>query len=210
MHLKVRTEKLLGSLVVDANANTNKSAVYVRGQGTGHGLEAIGGATGNDIDGRVEENFLRVNTAQAGGADNAIVLDASASGSNDWYNGTLVSILEGTGAGQQREITDYVGGTVTATVDSDWVTNPDATSIFAISAGPDIINVAPAAELSSMPNATASWADKLQFLWQRQLFRRTETAVQLKMFKDDTSTELAKCGYKSSGGTEEYGKMESA
>ena len=74
---------------------------------------------------------VRANTAQAGGAS-TITLDASASATDDFYNGCLVKIVAGTGAGQRRWISDYVGSTKVATVDSAWVTNPDNTSKFVV------------------------------------------------------------------------------
>lgn len=73
---------------------------------------------------------VRSNTAQAGGAT-TITLDASASAVNDFYNDSVVYLTGGTGAGQARTITDYVGATKVATV-ATWGTNPDNTSTFAI------------------------------------------------------------------------------
>jgi hypothetical protein len=73
---------------------------------------------------------IRSNTAQAGAAT-TITLDASASASNSFYNNCIVLITGGTGVGQARFITAYVGATKVATV-ATWVTNPDNTSTFAI------------------------------------------------------------------------------
>jgi hypothetical protein len=78
-----------------------------------------------------ELGTVRQNTAQAGGAA-SITLDASANASDDEYNGMAITILSGTGAGQTRYITDYVGSTKVATVGSAWDTQPDATSVFRI------------------------------------------------------------------------------
>jgi hypothetical protein len=76
-------------------------------------------------------NAVRYNKAQAGGAT-TITLDSSASATNDLYNGHWISLYYGTGAGQTRRITDYVGSTKVATVDSAWVTNPSSDTIFAV------------------------------------------------------------------------------
>jgi hypothetical protein len=76
---------------------------------------------------------IRTNTAQAGAAT-TITLDTGASASDDFYNGNTVEILSGTGYGQERVITDYVGSTKVATV-ATWTTNPDNTSIFKIKWG---------------------------------------------------------------------------
>jgi len=73
----------------------------------------------------------RQNTAQAGAAS-TITLDAGASGVDDEYNTQYIYIVSGTGAGQRRQITDYVGASKVATVGSAWTTNPDATSVFRI------------------------------------------------------------------------------
>lgn len=74
----------------------------------------------------------RSNTAAAGGS-NTITLDGSASGSDDIYNGATITITGGTGAGQVRIISDYVGSTKVATVSTNWATNPNNTSTFTIS-----------------------------------------------------------------------------
>lgn len=75
--------------------------------------------------------YVRRNTAQAG-ASTTITLDASASATDDIYNYELIEIISGTGVGQGKFITDYVGSTKVATVDSAWATNPDNTSVFLI------------------------------------------------------------------------------
>lgn len=75
-------------------------------------------------------NIIRANTAQAG-ASTTITLDASASAVDDFYNNQKIFITAGTGAGQGRIISDYVGATKVATVAS-WVTNPSSDSVFVI------------------------------------------------------------------------------
>jgi hypothetical protein len=72
-------------------------------------------------------------TAQAGSTSTTIVLAAASSGTNDIYNGRYVTITGGTGTGQIRAITDYVGSTKTATISPAWATTPDATSTYTIS-----------------------------------------------------------------------------
>ncbi len=71
-------------------------------------------------------------TCQAGSGASSIVLAATASAVDDTYNGQEVLVVTGTGAGQARRITDYVGATRTATVDSAWTTTPDDTSGYRI------------------------------------------------------------------------------
>lgn len=104
------------------------------------GSVATGGITAASIaDGAIDRATLaadtglqtiRSNTAQAG-ANTTITLDASASAVNDFYNDSIIYITGGTGAGQARTITDYVGSTKVATV-ATWGTNPSSDSTFAI------------------------------------------------------------------------------
>ena len=75
---------------------------------------------------------IRSGTAQSGSTSNTIKLDASASATNSIYVGNIVTITGGTGLGQSRSITAYVGATKVATVDRNWITTPDNTSTFAI------------------------------------------------------------------------------
>lgn len=69
-------------------------------------------------------------TAQAG-ASTTITLASGASATNDYYKNDGVYILSGTGVGQFRFITGYVGATKVATV-SAWATNPDNTSVYTL------------------------------------------------------------------------------
>ncbi len=69
--------------------------------------------------------------AQAG-ASTTVTLQSTASATNSVYVGSIVTILSGTGSGQTREITGYVGSTKVATVDSAWSVNPDSTSGYAV------------------------------------------------------------------------------
>lgn len=50
---------------------------------------------------------------------------------NDFFNDQWVYIVSGTGLGQYRQITDYVGSTRVATV-ATWTTNPDNTSVYRV------------------------------------------------------------------------------
>jgi hypothetical protein len=79
--------------------------------------------------------------AQAGAAG-SITLPAAAVGTDDYYNGCIAVIVQGTGVGQSRYISDYVGATEVASVDPNWATTPDTTSFVQViaSAGPSYIN----------------------------------------------------------------------
>ena len=77
------------------------------------------------------DGALRSRLAQAGNAT-TITLDSSAVATNDYYNGSIVAIIAGTGNAQARVITAYVGSTKVATVDTNWAVNPSTDSVFAI------------------------------------------------------------------------------
>lgn len=74
---------------------------------------------------------VRDGTAQAGGSA-TITLDSGASVSDNNYRGLRVVTTGGTGAGQSRVITGYVGSTKVATVDYAWEVNPDSSTTFAL------------------------------------------------------------------------------
>lgn len=83
---------------------------------------------------RTPDNCVRKNTAQAG-ATGSITFDSGASATDSLYNGQYVSIIAGTGVGQTRRISAYVGSTKVATVTPNWTTNPASGSVFMISFG---------------------------------------------------------------------------
>ena len=70
-------------------------------------------------------------TAQAG-ASTTITLDSGASSTDDIFNGSRIRITGGTGSGQTRIISDYVGSSKVATVSVAWETNPSSDSTFVI------------------------------------------------------------------------------
>lgn len=95
---------------------------------------------------------IRSNTAQAGAAG-TITLDSSASATDDLYNDCVILITGGTGVGQARLISDYVGSTKVASVAPNWATNPSSDSTFAILPG---ARADLALWLGSAPNALSS------------------------------------------------------
>lgn len=58
--------------------------------------------------------------------------DALAGLADDYFNGDIIEITAGTGAGQQRMVSDFNGTTGEVTISSAWTTNPDTTSRFII------------------------------------------------------------------------------
>lgn len=86
-------------------------------------------------------NLVYTGTATAGGAA-TITLPTTLTKANgdeedtdsedNHYANGMISITSGTGSGQSKLITAYNGTTRVVTVDSDWSTPPDATSVFEI------------------------------------------------------------------------------
>ena len=66
------------------------------------------------------------------GPDDEIILAGTASQTPGAYIGMGIEITDGTGKGQKRIITEYTGGSRTATVEPDWTTNPDNTSVYVL------------------------------------------------------------------------------
>lgn len=107
----------------------------------GHDTAGSFGETVNDIDGLPTAASITTavlaalvpvsGTMQSGSISTTAVLSSGASGSDDFYNDKVLLIVGGTGAGQARQITDYVGATKTATVPA-WGTTPDNTSKYII------------------------------------------------------------------------------
>jgi len=92
----------------------------------------VGGATLRNV---IYENecfkIAQRDRAVASATNTSVTLYTDASDVDDYYNGLIIGIISGTGAGQMRTITDYDGTTQTATVDT-WGTNPDTTSRYTI------------------------------------------------------------------------------
>ena len=128
-----------GNVIPTVTTLTNKTGFELSGAGVTAVAAGIWNAAVTSY--QVQGSFGQVlqpahsGTAQAGAAL-SITLAAGASATNDYYNGGIVVITSGTGAGQGRLIEDaaggYVGATKVATVTTAWTTNPDATSVYMI------------------------------------------------------------------------------
>jgi hypothetical protein len=68
----------------------------------------------------------------AGVGASTITLDGDAAATNNYYDGAIVQILTGTGAGQSRIISSYVGATKVATLTEAWATQPNGASKYSI------------------------------------------------------------------------------
>ena len=83
----------------------------------------------------IASQVVHTGTAQGPGTgSNQIQLDTGASATDGIYDPAMLYIESGTGMGQSRLITQYVGSTRTATVDRDWRVAPAADSVFVIQA----------------------------------------------------------------------------
>jgi len=178
-HLQIRTAMRLSELDIDASQGpTDANAITAIGNADGSGIFASSTGDGSDISAVLSSMWLRVGYAQTQLSPSGIKikLDANASPTDNYYNGCIVVTLGGDGAGQARVIIGYNGGQREATVDSAWSTIPNNTTTFAIGAGARPWSLAPAAELASVPGATASFGEMLQLVFQRFAFKIEQTA----------------------------------
>ncbi len=110
---------------------------------------------------------------------------------NDDYNGMDIVITAGTGVGQRRTITDYVGGATLQCTVAAWDTNPDTTSTYAIIApAPDdfhdvivldaVITAAGKSTRRRLQQYAGVYQDRLQDMvnWvdQRQVFAQEQVS----------------------------------
>lgn len=105
---------------------------------------AIGSVTNANLIGSLSSTTIKIKGYEhysgnaAGASASTIILRLDASGSNleplyaNTANLSTISIVYGTGAGQQRTISAYSAATRTATISSNWTTIPDANSIYTI------------------------------------------------------------------------------
>lgn len=134
------------------------------------------------------EQGVRTRKAQAG-ANGSVTLDASASATDDFYNGCLVRIVGATGVGQTRLITNYDGTSKVATVVPNWATNPDNTSIF---------HIQPQNEFAWLYPALSAWVES-------EAAKNSPLAAFMKLVHEiDASTVAGQMLIRRSGGTEHF------
>ena len=80
----------------------------------------------------IDPEVITAGLARAGAGNAEIQLAATTDFVNDILNGAVVTITAGTGVGQQRIINDWVDTGETATLEVNWITNPDATSKYEV------------------------------------------------------------------------------
>jgi len=123
-----------GALLANQQANTD--ILVVR-----HAQTCVADAAGCEADTAGKLYFqstmceAEVTAFAQDGAANSLTLNATASATDDVYNGFTVRIIGGAGLGQSRAITAYNGTTKVATVSPNWGTLPDNSSIYAFGLG---------------------------------------------------------------------------
>lgn len=99
-----------------------------------------------------------VGLAQAG-AVGTITLASTASATDDFYNDDVVMIDAGTGAGQERIITDYNGTTKVAIIEPNWITNPDTTSEYIVEEALSVADVIAISHNIDAADKLEAWMD---------------------------------------------------
>jgi hypothetical protein len=191
--IHVRTKIKTSQLRADASLGlTNESGLYVLGQGTGHGMEAIGGASGWDIYGAIGTLSLNHGALQAHAVSGQAKIAATGtSAQDDHYNGGILLVTyaaSSNAAGQSRPITDYDASSKIVYLASPWVNQPASGDEYVILKGEQTMLQATAttdadAELSGVPTAKSSWGEKLQFLYQRFAYKIEQTATEQTWYK---------------------------
>lgn len=76
--------------------------------------------------------WLENGTMQAGSGAGTAILRSATSLADDLVIGSTIYIRSGTGAGQSRDVYDWVSATDTASVSPNWITTPDVTSVYCV------------------------------------------------------------------------------
>lgn len=133
--IKAKTDSLTFTVAGTLDVNVTNWKGSTAPAMTGDAYARLGAPSGAsvsaDILSLLQANIVRTATAQAGSAS-SITLDASASATDSLYKDEVVIITSGTGVGQSRIISSYVGATKVASVTPNWITAPDATSVFMV------------------------------------------------------------------------------
>lgn len=104
-------------------------------------IAALNDITVADILAALKGQDRRGLAQSAGAGTDTLELAAGDSAADDFYNGGIVILLEGTGADgisaslRTRRIIDYVNATNEIQVDTDWDTTPDNTTVYLILGG---------------------------------------------------------------------------
>ncbi len=113
---------------------SNKDHLLFTGAGPGtFDLSAGGGVRARDAWDVIAVNTGTSHTGTAAaGASGSITLAAAASTRDEVYSGCIVTATGGTGSGQTRVVSGYVGSTKVASVTPSWAVTPDGTTTYSV------------------------------------------------------------------------------
>ena len=83
-----------------------------------------------ELDSIRRTNVQEIGTATAGAA--GTLTDTARKEADDFWTGGIIEILEGTGQGQRRAVSDFVSSTGVSSVSPNWTTTPDTTSVYRV------------------------------------------------------------------------------
>lgn len=132
--------------ITTSDTLTILTAAYVEGIWD----QILTGATHNIINSagrrlrQIEQAFVHASGTIATVTNgHTLTLDSGAVATTDYYIGDRLQIIEGTGAGQSRLVVAYTSGRV-CTLDSDFTTNPDTSSLWELDAADVHVSVSDA------------------------------------------------------------------
>lgn len=117
---------LLTSFAFSGGSTSPTVSIYYRG-----GIVELSAPNAESSLQQKFQTITLTGTATAGAAS-TITLAGGSSAVNSYYKGLIIRTTGGTGSGQSRYITGYVGSTKVATVDTAWSVQPDATTTYEI------------------------------------------------------------------------------
>jgi hypothetical protein len=176
------------SLDISGGVNVGTNVAVASNLTIGGNATITGNFSAAAIAGILSSMVLRTGALTGVGAATA-TLDAGAPVTVDYFKNAVIAIVAGTGVGQARNITGYSAGRV-ATVSPAWSTQP-AGATFIIIPGADVWSASPGTELAAMPTAASTYAQLLQFLFQRFAYKRRQDATSQTLYKSDSATPLA-------------------
>lgn len=84
----------------------------------------------SELDSLRQTNPQEIGTATAGAA--GTLTDTARKEADDFWTGGTIEIVEGTGEGQKRDVSDFVQSTGVVSVSVNWTTNPSTDSVYRI------------------------------------------------------------------------------
>lgn len=208
LHVHIVTKDRIGQLDINASQIAGGSALKLTPGSGGRGLDSMNTAgTGAGLMRGILESHIVFTGTLASAADSThATLPAAGSATDDAYNDHIMLIIEGLGAGQSRAISDYAGGTKTATLARAWATTPNNTSVIVILAGPDVWDLLEGAEPTVALINNDTWRKIFQFIKRRRFNKATQDSTTQTLFRDDSTTTLVTRTVSDSGSLQSQGK----